>query len=147
VSTPSGAACELCRLDGGTVLWRDGQLRVVAVDEADYPGFLRVIWNAHVREMSDLAPAARGRLMDAVCAAEAALRAELAPDKVNLASLGNVVPHLHWHLIPRFAGDAHFPQPIWGARQRDPDPTALAARRERLPALAQRVGRALDALR
>ena len=52
-------------------------------------------------------------------AAEAALRKVMAPDKVNLASLGNVVPHLHWHVIPRFADDPHFPNPVWGARLRD----------------------------
>ena len=47
------------------------------------------------------------------------LRTVLAPDKINLASLGNVVPHLHWHVIPRFADDAHFPAPVWAARARD----------------------------
>jgi diadenosine tetraphosphate (Ap4A) HIT family hydrolase len=35
------------------------------------------------------------------------------PDKINLASLGNMTPHLHWHVIPRHAGDRHFPRPIW----------------------------------
>jgi diadenosine tetraphosphate (Ap4A) HIT family hydrolase len=40
------------------------------------------------------------------------------PDKINLASLGNVVPHLHWHVIPRFADDAHFPSPVWAQAQR-----------------------------
>jgi diadenosine tetraphosphate (Ap4A) HIT family hydrolase len=43
----------------------------------------------------------------------------LRPDKINLASLGNMVAHLHWHVIPRFADDPHFPQPIWGTRQRE----------------------------
>ena len=37
-----------------------------------------------------------------------------------------MVPHLHWHVIPRFADDSHFPQPVWGARQREPSPRALA---------------------
>jgi diadenosine tetraphosphate (Ap4A) HIT family hydrolase len=54
-----------------------------------------------------------------VFAAEAALREVMAPDKINLASLGNVVPHLHWHVIPRFADDPHFPNPVWSARQRN----------------------------
>ena len=49
---------------------------------------------------------------------ERVLRAELAPDKINLATLGNQVPHLHWHVIPRFADDAHFPDPVWAARRR-----------------------------
>ena len=51
-------------------------------------------------------------------AVESALRARLTPTKMNLASLGNVVPHLHWHVIPRFADDTHFPQPVWGKDQR-----------------------------
>ena len=57
--------------------------------------------------------------MRVVFAAEAALLEVMAPDKVNLASLGNVVPHLHWHVIPRFADDPHFPNPVWGIRLRD----------------------------
>lgn len=135
----SAADCPLCRDDGGRLVVRNELLRVVLVDDADYPGFVRVIVNAHVKEMTDLDPAALARLMAAVYAVEDALRAVLAPDKVNLASLGNVVPHLHWHVVPRFADDAHFPQPIWGARQRDPDAQKLAARRALLPKLAEEI--------
>lgn len=40
------------------------------------------------------------------------------PDKINLAQLGNMVPHLHWHLIPRYKDDTHFPESIWGMQQR-----------------------------
>ena len=54
-----------------------------------------------------------------VLAVERALRDTLRPEKINLASLGNQVPHLHWHVIPRFADDAHFPDPVWAARRRD----------------------------
>lgn len=111
--------CPLCQTDGGSVLWRDAQCRVVRADEPDYPGFLRVILNAHVGEMTDLPAAEREALMRVVFACEAALREVMAPDKVNLASLGNVVPHLHWHVIPRFGDDPHFPNPVWGVRQRD----------------------------
>lgn len=113
------ASCPLCQTDGGVLLWRNDFCRVVRVDEPDYPGFLRVILNAHVREMSDLQAADQQALMRVVFAAEAALREVLRPDKVNLASLGNVVPHLHWHVIPRFADDPHFPDPVWGGKQRD----------------------------
>lgn len=67
-------------------------------------------------EMTDLSAPERARLMNAVFATEAVLREVLAPDKVNLASLGNVVPHLHWHVIPRYRDDPHFPSPIWAQR-------------------------------
>ncbi len=128
-------ACALCTGDGGEVLFRDDLLRVVLVDEPDYPGFVRVIANAHVREMTDLAPGERRRVLEAVCAVESAQRETVAPHKVNLASFGNVTPHLHWHVIPRYADDPHFPEPLWGTRQRQPDAARLAQRRARLPAL------------
>ena len=111
--------CPLCHARGERVLWRDALLRVILVADEDYPAFCRVIWNAHVREMSDLDDAGRGRFMNVVVAVERALRALLSPDKINLASLGNQVPHLHWHVIPRFADDAHFPDAVWAARRRD----------------------------
>ena len=113
-------SCELCAPSPFPVLFADTRLSVVLVtDTPDYPAFCRVIWRGHVREMTDLSPADRAYLMDWVFRTEAALRTVLAPDKINLASLGNVVPHLHWHVIPRFADDAHFPAPVWAARARD----------------------------
>ncbi len=110
--------CELCAAPGGTLLWQDARCCAVYVDEPGYPGFCRVIWNAHIREMSDLDPADREHCMRVVFAVERVLRAAMHPDKINLASLGNMVAHLHWHVIPRFADDPHFPQPIWGVRLR-----------------------------
>lgn len=107
--------CPLCTADGGDVLWRDAFCRVVWVDDPDYPGFCRVILNRHVGEMTDLTDAERQNLMYVVFAVETALRSLMHPDKINLASLGNVVPHVHWHVIPRFAEDVHFPQSIWAA--------------------------------
>ena len=136
-------ACPLCDTPGGATLWQDDFCRVVLADEPDYPGFLRVILNAHVKEMSDLASADQRRLLDVVLAAEAALRAVMTPDKINLASLGNVVPHLHWHVIPRFADDPHFPNPVWGERKR-PAPHAAPADLEAqlVTALSRRLARA-----
>lgn len=112
--------CPLCEPSSETVLWRDAYCRVVRVEDADYPGFCRVIWNAHVGEMTSLDAANRAHLFAVVLATEQALRDLMQPDKINLASLGNVVPHLHWHVIPRFIDDAHFPEPIWGRAQRAP---------------------------
>ncbi len=137
--------CPLCAAPGGAVLWRDGTCRVVLADEPDHPGFLRVILDAHVKEMTDLPAAARQRLFDVVLAAEAALREVLAPDKVNLASLGNVVPHLHWHVIPRFADDPHFPNAVWGARTHEaPRPVPADVGGRLGAALTRRLGRARE---
>jgi len=100
------------------ILWQETTLRIILVDDPDYPSFCRVILNRHVREMTDLPEVERTRLMQAVFAVEAALRDQLQPDKINLASLGNQVPHLHWHVIPRFADDRHFPDPVWAPARR-----------------------------
>lgn len=120
-------ACPLCQPDDATVLWRGRHCRVILAGDPDYPGFCRVIWNAHVGEMTDLAPADRDHLLGVVFAVEGVLRELLAPAKINLASLGNQVPHLHWHVIPRHADDAHFPDPVWAARRRPGRPLTLDA--------------------
>jgi diadenosine tetraphosphate (Ap4A) HIT family hydrolase len=112
--------CELCEEEGGELVWRDSRCRVVLVSEPDYPGFCRAIWNKHVKEMTDLDATERTHFMNVVFAAESALREAARPDKINLASLGNMTAHLHWHVIPRFRGDPHFPNPIWGATRRRP---------------------------
>ncbi|HEX6708127.1 MAG TPA: HIT family protein [Albitalea sp.] len=112
------AGCELCEHAGGTLLWSDAGWRVVRVADPAFPAFYRVVCNHHVAEFSELLAPERQRCMDLVCAVERVLVERLAPTKINLAALGNMVPHLHWHVVARFDWDSHFPQPIWGTPQR-----------------------------
>ena len=114
--------CELCTQDGGEIIFRNDFLRIVLVADADYPGFCRVICNAHIAEMTDLPIPQRSQLMMTVCKVEQAIRHVMRPDKINLASLGNMTPHLHWHVIPRYKEDKHFPQSVWGVAQREASP-------------------------
>jgi diadenosine tetraphosphate (Ap4A) HIT family hydrolase len=132
--------CELCDLSV-PVVWQDEKLSVILVDDAAYPGFCRVIWRDHVREMSDLSHDDRLLLNEAVYQVEQAVREVMQPLKVNVASLGNVVPHLHWHIIPRYADDAHFPAPVWAQAARQTEESVLAARRAQLPDLAAAIAR------
>ena len=111
-------SCELCESSGGEIVWQDVLCRVVLVNDPEHPGFCRVIWDKHIREMTDLAVTERQRLLHVLCALEKVLRDLLVPDKINLASLGNVTPHLHWHVIPRYQDDPHFPNPVWGQKLR-----------------------------
>ncbi len=138
------ADCELCITPSGPMLWQDARCRVILVEEPGYPGYCRVIWNAHVAEMSDLDDAARAHCMAVVFAVERVLRATMQPLKINIASLGNKVAHVHWHVIPRFSDDPHFPEPLWGVRQR----AGVAQRNGAAPAaLAAALAAALKSLR
>lgn len=136
-------ACELCSQDGGEVVYRDAKLRVVLVEDAHYPGFCRVIWNAHVKEMTDLPQVDRIIFMNAVWQVEAAVCEVMHPDKINLASLGNMTPHLHWHVIPRYADDANFPAPVWADNKRMPVQSDLEQRKALLPLLRDAIGKHL----
>jgi diadenosine tetraphosphate (Ap4A) HIT family hydrolase len=134
-------SCELCQSPGGELLWQDELCRVIRVGGAEgeaFPGFCRVVWRAHVAEMSDLPVADRQHLLAVVLATERAVREIMHPDKINLASLGNVVPHLHWHVIPRWRDDSHFPAPIWAAARR-PAPRRAQPSTEALSGALRRV--------
>jgi diadenosine tetraphosphate (Ap4A) HIT family hydrolase len=144
--TSAAPACELCAHEQ-TAAWslvcRDERLRIVRVLDAPmFPAFYRVIWNEHVAEFSDLSPAERAHCLEAVVTVEQLLRDALAPTKINLAALGNLVPHLHWHVIARFEHDSHFPQPIWGQQQRTPEPPTAQRLAVPLAELDRRIHRA-----
>ena len=147
--TPSD--CPLCQGDGGRLVWQGGKggaaLRVIHADEAGFPAFYRVVWDGHVAEFSDLSAAERLWCMDAVVAVEVALRAMApAPRKINIATLGNMVPHLHWHVIGRYSDDSLFPSPVWAAAQRDRNTALEAAITAELPAAEARMVAALNSL-
>lgn len=129
----SGATCVLCTEPGGQLVWQGAQLRLIRAQEAGFPAFYRIVWNAHVAEFSDLTRAEREHCMQAVTLVEQVLRQQLQPTKINLATLGNVVPHLHWHIIARYDWDSHFPAPVWASAQRPRDSAREAAVVAQLP--------------
>lgn len=144
------SGCELCE-SANSHAWvevvRDGHLRVLRVlDAPDFPAFYRVVWLGHVAELSDLSIDERAHCMSTVVAVERVLRTALAPTKINLAALGNMVPHLHWHMVARFDWDSHFPQPIWGVRQRDPQPSPVERLAEPMSKLDEMVKQAVAGL-
>jgi len=134
---PGGeGGCVLCDTDGGLLLHRAACWRLIrATDMPGFPALYRVVWNAHVAELSDLSEVERRECMDVVATVERVMRLHLPQAKINLAALGNVVPHLHWHLIARFGWDSRFPAPVWAPAQREADAARLADLALRLPAL------------
>ena len=135
--------CPLCDAAGGPVVFQGERFRLVRADEAGFPAFYRLVWTEHVREFSDLSAADRTLCVEAVVTVEQVLREHLRPAKVNLATLGNVVPHLHWHVIGRFEWDPAWPAPVWAAAQRPPDPARSAGVEARRTALETALAGAL----
>jgi diadenosine tetraphosphate (Ap4A) HIT family hydrolase len=118
--------CPLCLPTSQDLLWQDDFCRVVLLHDVDYPAYCRIELLAHIKEMTDLPPADRARTMKVVFAVETAVREVIQPDKVNLASLGNKTPHMHWHVLPRFESDRHFPNSHWGESVRDSEVQPLS---------------------
>jgi diadenosine tetraphosphate (Ap4A) HIT family hydrolase len=135
--------CTLCneniKPEEGELIWRGDECRVILVNDPDLPGFCRVIWNRHVPEMTDLTYGEREHIMSLVFAVEEVIREVMDPDKVNLAAFGNMVPHIHWHVIPRFKDDAFFPGSAWSSRTQELSKAQLEARK----ALAQELPKAI----
>ena len=131
--------CVLCKdelkPEEGQLIWRGDDCRVILVNDPDLPGFCRVIWNRHVAEMTDLTHGERDHLMTLVFAVEGAIRHVMRPDKINIAALGNMVPHIHWHVIPRFKDDAFFPGSAWSKKTQETSVETLEARRKKIQEL------------
>jgi len=108
--------CPLCNPINEKVIKSNNLFRVILVDEI--PGFIRVILNKHIAEFSDLDFDEYSEVMKEVYRIEKIMRESLNPDKINIASLGNYVPHLHIHIIPRYKDDAWFPDSIWSETHR-----------------------------
>lgn len=111
--------CVLCHPQKENVVWKNKELRVIQVDDPLFPGYFRVIWNKHIAEMSDLTDDERQFLEKVLLTVEKVVREQMQPDKINWAQFGNMVPHLHWHIIARYRDDSHFPESIWGLKQRE----------------------------
>ncbi len=109
-------SCAICDRSEGEMIWSDNIFRVVLLDHQDYRGYCRVELIDHKKEMTDLNEALRSKLMTCVFKVEEILKVIFKPEKINLASLGNKTPHIHWHVIPRFKEDPHFPNSHWGEK-------------------------------
>lgn len=102
--------------------WEDEpELRIIELERTRvflnrdqfFPGYCFVVAREHVTELFHLDRAMRGTVMEEVNAVAAAVAALFRPDKVNYELLGNMVPHMHWHVVPRFRTDPLWPRPIW----------------------------------
>jgi diadenosine tetraphosphate (Ap4A) HIT family hydrolase len=117
------------RLAADTVeLARWSLCRVLLMNDSNYPWLILVPQRPGLRDFDEVAGADRGLLDGEIVRACAALRAIARPHKLNVASLGNVTPQLHIHVIARQTDDPAWPKPVFGAVPARPyAPEALAA--------------------
>jgi len=108
--------CPLCKANED-IIYEDSFLRVVLVDEID--GYIRVITQKHIKEFSELSDEEAVTLSLTVKKIEKAMIKLLNPDKINIASLGNMVPHLHIHIIPRYINDPWWPGATFCDKKRE----------------------------
>ena len=78
-----------------------------------FPGYTLLLTKQHVTELFHLERVMRAELMDEVSRVAEALYEVFRPTKINYELLGNMVPHMHWHLVPRYASEPLWPRPIW----------------------------------
>ena len=105
--------CELCLTATLPILWQNNRFRVILVNNQNIKGYLRLELIEHVKEIHHLTPAIQSEMYKIMNIIENIVTDVYSPDKINLASLGNKTPHIHWHIIPRFTNDNFFPQSIW----------------------------------
>jgi len=88
--------------------------RLLLMDDSQYPWFILVPERHDISEIHQLGEADRARLWEESALLSRALVKGFAPDKLNIAALGNVVPQLHVHHIARYRHDPAWPAPVWG---------------------------------
>jgi diadenosine tetraphosphate (Ap4A) HIT family hydrolase len=89
--------------------------RVLLMTDATYPWLILVPERPDVSELFQLNPTDRHLLIEETTSASLALQRLFQADKMNVATLGNVVSQLHVHVIARHRGDPAWPRPVWGA--------------------------------
>ncbi len=137
--------CELCCQPHPQERWRSEHFYLLDASSGEFPCFLRLVSTRHVAEMSDLSEQERKEVWKLLNVIELEIRAALKPHKINLAQFGNMVPHVHWHVIARWQDDVYFPESPWGKRQREALPEETQARRAALTALLVELPAKLDA--
>lgn len=98
-------------------IWENDHLRI-EIEKSEIP-WLKVFTKVPYREMSEVPPALRNDIYTTLNIIEKEMLSYYKPAKINIASFGNYMPHVHWHIMARFEEDSFFPEPIWGAKQRE----------------------------
>lgn len=81
--------------------------------------WLKIFTIEPYKEFSECPKDVKTEILEALDFIEKEMIATFTPDKINIASFGNYVPHVHFHIQARFKNDSFFPEPTWGKKQRE----------------------------
>jgi len=90
----------------------------IEIEPSEIP-WLKIFTRHPYKEMSEAPQSIKREIYALLDLIERAMIDYYTPDKINIASFGNYVPHLHWHIMARFKNDSYFPEPMWGKKQRE----------------------------
>jgi diadenosine tetraphosphate (Ap4A) HIT family hydrolase len=99
------------------IVWENETLRVEK-EESEIP-WLKLFTKVPYREMSEVPDETKREIYTLLDLIEKEMISYYHPDKINIASFGNYMPHVHWHIMARFKKDSYFPEPMWGKKQRN----------------------------
>lgn len=136
MSVPSCSMCDRWVADADLRIMEFPHSYLVLNRDQFFPGYCLLFTREHVTELFHLEPAVRRDLMEEVSRTASALSRLFAADKINYELLGNMVPHIHWHLVPRRCDDPLWPRPIWAEPHTDV-PLSPERYRERTAAIRQ----------
>ncbi|MDD3603346.1 MAG: HIT family protein [Sulfurovum sp.] len=100
-----------------SVLYENATVKI-EIHPGEIP-WLKIFTQHPYKEMSEVPQEIKNEIYRLLDVIEKEMIAYYNPDKINIASFGNYLPHVHWHIMARFAQDSHFPEPMWGAKQRE----------------------------
>jgi len=96
----------------------ENKLIKVEIEEFEIP-WLKIFTQENIKEFSQCSRELQLEMLDVLNIVEKQMIQDFNPDKINIASFGNYVPHVHFHIQARFKEDSFFPEPTWGKKQRD----------------------------
>ncbi len=100
-----------------STIYENKNLRI-EIEESEIP-WLKIFTQDPYKEMSEVPSNIKLEIYALLDIIEKEMLDYYHPKKINIASFGNYMPHVHWHIMARFEEDAYYPEPMWGTKQRE----------------------------
>ena len=100
-----------------SIIYKNDLIKI-EIESSEIP-WLKIFTNESIKEFSHCNDETKKEIWKYLDIIEKEMLNYFKPDKINIASFGNYVPHVHFHIMARFKEDSYFPEPMWGKKQRE----------------------------